>query len=141
MPRVRERTFFPSRAALEISTVAQQARNSAFFITALLPNLSAEHGQASAEKPDVWVWRVADAPAAIKKAFTAPVPEDGWVVKLAKTVVKDITIEASLLSLRVLPLLGRVQLANGEVALLFGPDASGPLPSSTTRKPPIEDFS
>ena len=80
------------------------------------------------------MWRVADTPAAIKKAFTAPVPEDGWVVKLAKTVAKDITIEASLLSLRALPLLGRVQLDNGEVALLFGPNASGSVPQRSEKE-------
>ena len=115
--------------------MAQQVRNSVFsFLTALLPNCSPEHGQASAVKTDVWVWRVADTPGEIKDAFTAPVPEDGWVVKLGNTVVDDITIEASLLSLRALPLLDRVQLESGEVALLFGPDTFGSVPQESNKE-------
>jgi hypothetical protein len=91
-------------------------------MTSSLRNPSPEHEQTSATRPELWVWSVADAPAAIKNAFTRPIPENGWVVKLATTVVKDIMIEASLLSLHALPLLDRVQLDDGGVALLFGPE-------------------
>jgi hypothetical protein len=94
----------------------------------VLPNSSPEHGEICAVKPELWMWLVADAPAVIKNAFTEPIPGNGWVIKLAKTIAKDIAMEACLISLSTLPLIGRIQLDDGEVALLFGPDGPGSVP-------------
>lgn len=95
-----------------------------WFLIALLSDPSLEREETSAVQPDIWVWRIKNVPAAVKNAFTGPVPEDGYIIKLARNVAENIALEASLLSIYTLPLISRVRLDDGGVALLFGSDAS-----------------
>jgi hypothetical protein len=75
----------------------------------------------STRPADISVWSVANAPQAVKNAFTSPLPSDASIVKLSVKVAKDIALEATLLAHAQQRLIARVELNHGEVVLLIAP--------------------
>jgi hypothetical protein len=75
----------------------------------------------SVKEPEVTLWVVEHAPEAIKKAFPDPLPPNAWIMKLSSQAIQDIELEAYVQFYARTPLIGRVQLDDGGIALLFAP--------------------
>jgi hypothetical protein len=75
----------------------------------------------SVGRPDIMMWPAKEAPSTVKRAFCDILSPGAWIVKISSALAQDIVIEGWIRSHSVMPLLARVQLRDGAIALLFAP--------------------
>ena len=90
--------------------------------------LAVEHGAGllevptkSVRSPDIMLWSADKAPRSVRKAFCGVISPNAWIVKISPAAAQDIVVEAWIRSHSAMPLLARVQLQGGAIALLFAP--------------------
>jgi hypothetical protein len=70
-------------------------------------------------EPDISVWAAENAPADLSQALPGPLPPGAWVMRISSTAAQNVLVEAWIRARSPTPLIARVQLEDGGLALLF----------------------
>jgi hypothetical protein len=74
---------------------------------------------------EITIWSAERAPAALRKAFHGLLSPNASIIKISSLAAQDAVVEAWVRSQSAMPVIARVQLHGGAVALLFAPSRLG----------------